>query len=59
MAPVIVGALGMIKKGQINILIKYLAVPASMKYKKNTWRNCSSPKETKNNTQKEAVKKIY
>ena len=32
--PVIVGALGMIKKGQINTLIRYLTVPAYMKYKK-------------------------
>ena len=31
---VIVGALGMIKKGQMNKLTKYLAVPAYMEYKK-------------------------
>ena len=34
MVPVILGALGMIKKGEINTLIRYLAVPSDVKYKK-------------------------
>ena len=55
--PVIVGALGMIKKGEKST--KFLAVPAYMKYKKLHFRTILKVNEGKTSTNRQEDKKTH